>query len=151
LKLHGFKHLKLDFKYRRKIPDSIFSHTQIERLELTAYRVKKLSKLIGKLTMLKDLNLYLSNVTTLPKEFGKLQQLKKLYLSMSSKIEIEIPLCISELSALESWHMSYTVINFLKEFEQLTALNYLKIKISENCSTEDREHLEKLLEKIKSK
>lgn len=148
LKLNGFKRLHLDFGHNRKIPDSIFSNTQVEQLNLTAYRVKTISPLIGKLIRLKKLNLSLLHATTLPKEFGNLQELKQLTLALSIDKAIEIPLCISQLSALEYWYMSYPVNNFPKAFEQLTFLKKLIIEVSDTCSTEDKSRLEKLRKKL---
>lgn len=148
LKLKGFKHLIINIERSAKIPYSIFSNTQLERLELTAYRVKKLSALIGNLTALKQLRLSLFSATTLPREFKNLQELQKLTLSLA---EADIPLCIAELKGLEYWFMGNPVSNFPKELEQLTQLKSLNIKAAEQCPPEDLARLKAFEQKIKSK
>ena len=148
LKLNGFKRLTINLENSAKIPYSIFSNTQLERLDLTAYRVKKLSALIGNLKALKQLRLFLLNTTTLPRELENLKQLKKLTLSIA---ETKIPACIAELNTLEYWFMGSPVTNFPKELEQLTQLKSLNIEASKQCPTGDAERLKLFVKKIKGR
>ncbi len=148
LKLKGFKHMILNIEGSTKIPYSIFQNTQLEKLDLTAYRIRKLSALIGNLTHLKELKLFLINVTTLPKELRKLQKLKRLTLSIA---ETNVPLCIGELSALEYWFMGNPITNFPKELEQLNNLKSLNVKTSNQCPPKDAKRLKKFIEKVKAR
>ncbi|MCP4437500.1 MAG: hypothetical protein GY810_00865 [Aureispira sp.] len=143
LRLKGLKRLRLNLGFQRELPDSLFSNTDLEELELSAYSIKKLPKEIGNLQNLKRLDIYVRKVSTFPKEMEALTKIKKISMTMGSS---NFPSFIPKSKGLERLYISTPINSLPKEMEMLTKLRYISVKLTKDCSFEDQGRLEKLKE-----
>jgi len=139
LRLKGFKELNLKLWSIRKLPATIFSNPALEKLDITAPKIKKLDPAIGNLSNLVNLTMYMTGLTKLPKEIGKLKNLRRLNLSLK---EGDVPEFIFNQKNLESLYMGSDVTNFPKAFERLKKLKSLTMYAAKSCSFEEQERLD---------
>jgi Leucine-rich repeat (LRR) protein len=76
--------LNLHKKKLTKIPNEVFTFTNLQELYLSKNKLTKIPEEIGKLTKLQVLDVSANNIDTVPKEIGKLINIKKMILNQNN-------------------------------------------------------------------
>ncbi|MEL6972488.1 MAG: hypothetical protein AAFO02_20145, partial [Bacteroidota bacterium] len=118
--------LDLDKQQLAALPDSLWTHTQLQVLLLNENKLTALPDAIASLQQLKDVQLFKNALTSLPESFGQLQQLNALKLSYNA-LE-HLPESFGQLKQLRSLDLAENSLSGLPEnFTQLQNLTSLSL------------------------